>query len=143
MVTLIDQLKDDIQTYFLSTIDYSDLVVKEKFSVLPKVSYPCIYIEEINNIDNERFHDETEEVTTLGYIFTINATQGGDLSAIANVRAIANMLDTYLKGDKYRALRRVGGMPMKPLIGDDTVMTGYMTYDCDVEVKTNTIYRRK
>ena len=143
MVTLINQLKEDIQEYFESTQDYADLIVKEKFAILPKVSYPCIYIEEINNTDNEKYHDETEEVTSLSYIFTINATQGGTLSAIGNVREIANLLDTYLKGDRYKSLRRIGGMPMKPLIGDDTVMTGYLTYTCDVEIKTNTIYRRK
>ena len=119
------------------------MIVKEKFDILPKTKYPCIYIEEINNSDNERYHDETEEVSALGYIFTINAIQSETQSANQNVRNIADLLDTFLKGDKYRSLRRINGPIIKPLPVDDTVMTGYMTYDCDVEIKTNTIYRRK
>lgn len=143
METLITQLKTDIKTYFTENTTYTDIIVKEKFDVLPKTKYPCIYIEEINNTDNERYHDETEEVSVLSYIFTINAEQSETLTATQNVRNIADILDTYLKGDKYRALCRINGLIIKPLPLDDTVMTGYMTYTCDVEIKTNTIYRRK
>ena len=143
MVTLINQLKEDVRTYFTENTEYENMIVKEKFDILPKTTYPCIYIEEINNSDNERYHDETEEVSALGYIFTINATQSETRSANQNVRNIADLLDTFLKGDKYRSLRRINGPIIKPLPVDDTVMTGYMTYDCDVEIKTNTIYRRK
>ena len=143
METLIEQLKTDIKTYFIENTEYTDIIVKEKFDVLPKTKYPCVYIEEINNTDNERYHDETEEVSVLSYIFTINAEQSETLTATQNVRNIADILDTYLKGDKYRALCRISGLIIKPLPLDDTVMTGYMTYTCDVEIKTNTIYRRK
>lgn len=143
METLIEQLKTDIKTYFIENTEYTDIIVKEKFDVLPKTKYPCVYIEEINNTDNERYHDETEEVSSLAYIFTINADQSETLTAIQNVRNIANLLDSYLKGDRYRCLTRVIGPVIKPLPIDDTVMTGYMTYNCDVEIKTNTIYRRK
>lgn len=143
MVTLIDQLKEDIKTYFNENTEYEDMIVKEKFDILPKTKYPCIYIEEIDNSDNDRFHDETEEVSSLGYIFTINADQSETLTANQNVRNIANLLDSYLKGERYRCLTRITGPIIKPLPIDDTVMTGYMTYNCDVEIKTNTIYRRK
>lgn len=143
MVTLINQLKTDIKTYFNENTEYEDMIVKEKFDILPKTKYPCIYIEEIDNSDNDRFHDETEEVSSLAYIFTINADQSETLTANQNVRNIANLLDSYLKGERYRCLTRVTGPIIKPLPIDDTVMTGYMTYNCDVEIKTNTIYRRK
>ena len=143
MVTLIEQLKEDVKTYFDENTEYEDMIVKEKFDILPKTKYPCIYIEEIDNSDNDRYHDETEEVSSLAYIFTINADQSETLTATQNVRNIANLLDSYLKGDRYRCLTRVVGPVIKPLPIDDTVMTGYMTYNCDVEIKTNTIYRRK
>lgn len=143
MVTLIEQLKEDVKTYFDENTEYEDMIVKEKFDILPKTKYPCIYIEEVDNSDNDRYHDETEEVSSLAYIFTINADQSETLTAIQNVRNIANLLDSYLKGDRYRCLTRVVGPVIKPLPIDDTVMTGYMTYNCDVEIKTNTIYRRK
>lgn len=143
MVTLINQLKEDVGTYFTTQTTYTNMIVKEKFDILPKTKYPCIYIEETNNSDNDRYHDETEEVSSLGYIFTINATQSETLTATENVRNIANLLDTYFKGDRYRCLTRRNGPIIKPLPIDDTVMTGYVVYDCDVEIKTNTIYRRK
>lgn len=143
MVTLIEQLKEDVKTYFDENTEYEDMIVKEKFDILPKTKYPCIYIEEVDNSDNDRYHDETEEVSSLAYIFTINADQSETLTATQNVRNIANLLDSYLKGDRYRCLTRVVGPVIKPLPIDDTVMTGYMTYNCDVEIKTNTIYRRK
>lgn len=143
MVTLITQLKNDVSTYFTTQTTYTDMIVKEKFDILPKTTYPCIYIEETINMDNDRYHDETEEVTSVGYIFTINATQSETLTAIENVRYIAELLDTYLKGDRYRCLTRKNGPIIKPLPIDDTVMTGYVIYDGDVEIKTNTIYRRK
>ena len=146
METLIEQLKTDIKTYFTEDEEskaYTDIIVKEKFDILPKTKYPCIYIEEVLNIDNERYHDETERISTLSYIFTINATQSETLTASQNVRNIASLLDSYFKGDKYRCLCRIGGLVLKPLPVDDTVMTGYMTYTCDVNIDTNTIYRRK
>lgn len=143
MVTLTEQLKVDIKTYFDDETEYEDMLVKEKFDILPKTKYPCIYIEEIDNSDNTRYHDETEEVSSLGYIFTINADQSETLTANQNVRNIANLLDSYLKGDRYRCLTRTSGLIIKPLPVDDTIMTGYMIYNCDVEIKTNTIYRRK
>ena len=96
MVSLITELKTDIKTYFVENTTYTDIIVKEKFDVLPKTKYPCIYIEEINNTDNERYHDETEEVSVLSYIFTINAEQSETLTATQNVRNIADLLDTYL-----------------------------------------------
>lgn len=143
ILTLINQLKNDLEIEFSNHIEYLDIIIKEKYELYPEVSYPCIYIEEIENVDNERYHDETEQVSSLGYVFTINAEQSETLTAVQNVRNIANIIDTYFKGERYKSLRRLGGLVIKPLPGDDTVMTGYLTYNCDVEIKTNTIYRRK
>ena len=97
MVTLIEQLKEDVKTYFDENTEYEDMIVKEKFDILPKTKYPCIYIEEVDNSDNDRYHDETEEVSSLAYIFTINADQSETLTAIQNVRNIANLLSFILQ----------------------------------------------
>lgn len=142
MVTLVDQIKEDLQKLFFEDVSYSDIIVKEKYDILPKVSYPCVLIEETENNDVEKYHDETEEITGLAYIITINAEQSEDKTAIQNVRTIADKIDTYFKGEEYRCLKRLGGLILKPLPNDDTVMTGYLTYNCYVSNKTNTIYRR-
>lgn len=142
MITLIDQLKEDIQEEFLNTEDYSTIMVKEVYDIYPEIQYPAITIEEIENEDNARYFDETERVSNLAYQFTIHAEQSETMSAIQNVRAIAEHLDTYLKGTKYRCLRRIGSLTIVPMPSDENVMLGYMRYDCCVEIDTNTIYRR-
>lgn len=139
----MNQLKNDLEIEFSNHIDYLDIMIKEKYELYPEVTYPCVLIEEVENSDNERFHDETEQVTSLTYVITINAEQSETLTAVQNVRNIADIIDDYFKGERYRSLKRIGGLVMKPLPVDDTVMTGYLTYNCDVEIKTNTIYRRK
>ena len=142
MITLVDQLKSDIKEYFSSIDEYNNILVKELYEKYPKISYPGITIEELENEDNERFFDETERVTDLGYQFAIHAEQSVDKTAVQNVRAIANLLDEYLKGPKYRCLRRIGSLAIVPLKSDENVMIGYLRYECSVEINTNTIYRR-
>ena len=142
MITLVDQLKTDITDYFKTVDEYSNILVKELYEKYPKISYPGITIEELENEDNERFFDETERVTDLGYQFEIHAEQSVDKTAVQNVRAIAGLLDQYLKGSRYRCLRRVGSLVMIPLKSDENVMVGYLRYECSVEINTNTIYRR-
>ena len=142
MVTLINQLKSDFVEHFSTEPEYSSILIKEKFEKYPSISYPAITIEEITNEDNERFFDETERVSDLAYQFTIHAEQSSTKTAIENVRTIANILDTYLKGPKYRCLRRIGSLVIAPLPSDDNVILGYLRYECSVELDTNTIYRR-
>ena len=142
MITLVDQLKSDIKEYFSSIDEYNNILVKELYEKYPKISYPGITIEELENEDNERFFDETERVTDLGYQFAIHAEQSVDKTAVQNVRAIANLLDEYLKGPKYRCLRRIGSLVIVPLKSDENVIIGYLRYECSVEINTNTIYRR-
>lgn len=142
MVTLVNQLVTDVREAFAINGTYSDIVVKEIYEIYPKISYPAITIEEIENEDNQRYFDETERVTNLGYQFTIHAEQSRDKTAIQNVREIANILDSYLKEPRYRCLRRIGSLTIVPMNNDKNVMLGYLRYTCCVEVDTNTIYRR-
>lgn len=142
MVTLVDQLKTDISEYFLSQDEYKDILVKEQYEKYPKIKYPAITIEEIENEDNDVFFDETERVSNLGYQFAIYSEQSLDKTAVQNVRRIANILDEYLKGPRYRCLRRMGSLAIVPMQSDDNVIIGYLRYECSVELNTNTIYRR-
>ena len=142
MVTLVNQLKDDLKEYFSTQEEYSNILIKEKYEKYPKISYPAITIEEIENEDNNQFFDETERVSNLGYQFAIYSEQSLNKTAIQNVREVADILDTYLKGPRYRCLRRMGSMALVPLPSDENVMIGYLRYECSVEINTNTIYRR-
>lgn len=142
MVTLITQLKEDISAHFKENTNYDTILVKEEFEKYPKISYPAIVISEIENENNMIFFDETERVSNLCYQFSIYSEQSIDKTAVQNVREIANLLDTYLKGARYRCLRRIGSLAITPLPDDDNVIVGYLRYDCSLEINTNTIYRR-
>lgn len=139
---LIYQLVDDIQDLFLSTEEYSDMLVKEKYEIYPKITYPAVTIEEIENEDNDRYFDETERVSNLGYQFVIHAEQSETKTAVQNVRSIAKTIDDYLKGPRYRCLRRLGSLAIAPHPNDNNVMLGYLRYECALRLDINTIYRR-
>ena len=141
-VGLIEQLVNDLQELFKNNESYPNLIVKEIYEVYPDIHYPMVSVEEIENEDNYRYFDETERVSNLGYQFNIYTEQSNDKTAIQNVREIAKILDTYLKGPKYRCLRRIGSLVIAPMPSDDNVMIGYLRYDCCLELNTNTIYRR-
>ena len=142
MVTLIKQLKADVKEHFNTVEEYKDIIVKEQYEKYPKISYPGITLEELENEDNSLFFDETERVSNLGYQFTIHAEQSIDKTAVENVREIATILDNYLKGPRYRCLRRMGSLAIAPSPSDENVILGYLRYECSVEINTNTIYRR-
>lgn len=119
------------------------MIVKEKFETYPEIHYPMITIDEISNEDLQRyFNDKGENVSYLAYQFDINAEQDEIRTAVENVNNIANLLDKYLKGDRYRCLRRIGSLVKSPMGTDDNVMTGYLRYECNLDINNNTIYRR-
>ena len=140
--TLIYQIIEDVGKLFLNDNEYSDMLVKEKYEIYPKITYPGITVEEIQNEDNKRFFDETERVSNMGYQFAIYSEQSETKTAVQNVRSIAKILDDYLKGPRYRCFRRLGSLVMVPQPSDNNVMIGYLRYECSLELDTNTIYRR-
>lgn len=142
METLVYQLIDDLKSVFQNNTEFSNILIKEKYERYPKITYPAITLEEIENEDNSQFFDETERVSNLGYQFAIYAEQSVDKTAVQNVRTIANIVDTYLKEPKYRCLRRLGSIAMTPHPTDNNVIIGYLRYECSLELNTNTIYRR-
>ena len=140
--TLLYQIIEDVRDLFSTNAEYSDMLVKEKYEIYPKITYPGITVEEIQNEDNNKFFDETERVSNMGYQFAIYSEQSETKTAVQNVRSIAKVLDDYLKGPRYRCLRRLGSLVMIPQPNDNNVMIGYLRYECSLELDTNTIYRR-
>lgn len=119
------------------------MTIKEIYELYPKVAYPMITIREIANEEVTKYSDsEGENVSYLAYQIGINAEQSETRTAIENVRHISDLLDTYMKGDRYKAMRRVGSLSILPLGTDKNVVTGYLRYECHVDINTNTIYRR-
>ena len=150
---MTEQLKNDIKEFFSNTDnvkqvdenyngEYSDIIVKERYEKYPKIQYPMITIDEINNEDVQQYFDGTERISYLAYQFEINCEQSSTKTALQNVNYVGRLLDGYLQQDRYRCLRRIGDFAKSPLASDNNVMVGYLRYECDLDIKTNTIYRR-
>lgn len=122
--------------------EYENILVKEQYEKNPKKRYPAIIISEINNEDLQQYFDGSERISYLGYQFEIDSEQSLDKTAIQNVRYIMKLLDGYLKQDRYRCLRRLGDPAIAPLTSDTNVIIGCLRYECNLDIKTNTIYRR-
>lgn len=146
MISLANQLRDDLETLFKNNEnypEYQDIIVKKQYEKYPKIRYPIISIQELNNEDVLRYRDDMgEEVTYLGYQIRIDSEQTSTHTALENVEIIGNIIDEYLKGERYWCLRRIGNFAKYPMQNDDNVIVGYLRYECNVDIKTNTIYRR-
>ena len=150
---MINQLKNDYIELFkndesVKEIDetyngeYKDIIVKKNYEIYPKISYPGITIQEISNEDVNRYWDGKENVSYVAYQITIYAIQSETLTAEENVERLANILDTYMKQDRYKCMRRIGSLAIIPMVNDDNVITGNLRYEGYIELNTNTIYRR-
>lgn len=153
LISLSKQLKDDYITLFQDEeqvkelIDdykgeYKDIVVKEKYERYPKITYPIITIDEITNENVNQYFDGEEHISYLGYQIEIVADQNECYTARENVDRIGEIIDNYMQGERYACMRRIGDFPKAPLYTDNSKMTGYLRYECYVDGKTNTIYRR-
>lgn len=144
MQSLSTQLKDDYISLFENNEEYSDTVVKLKYDIYPDITYPMITIDEISNDDANQYHNDAtgDPVSYLAYQIEINAEQNENYTALENVDNIGNIIDDFMKGDKYKAMRRVGSFIKVPRSSDDNVMVGVMRYECYVNKDDNTIYRR-
>lgn len=124
-------------------LEYESIVIKEKYEMLPKISYPLITLDEITNEDVSKYFDDYGE--NISYIVNqieITAEQDDTRTARENVRRIANIIDSYLKGDRYRCFRRTGGLTIAPLKSDNNIQVGYLRYEYNLDIKNNIIYRR-
>lgn len=142
MISLSTQLKNDYIALFENDSEYSNIVVKENYEKYPKISYPIITIQELNNEDVNQYFDGDEQVSYLSYQIEIRADQNENHTALENVQLIGEKIDEYMKGARYKCMRRIGNFIKAPMKSDNNIIVGYLRYECYVELKTNTIYRR-
>lgn len=142
MVTLINQLEEDLQELFSNRNDeFKNVVVKQIYKELPKGKYPKVIIEEIQNSEvASRTTTEGERTTALGYQITAYSRDMQDYIAIDSVRVILNIIDDYLQIPNYN-MQRIGSPAIIPYIKDNTIMTGAIRYNCVYDKDTNMIYR--
>lgn len=119
------------------------MLIKEAYVKYPIISYPMITIEETENEENVRFStDLGEQISNLSYRFAIYGRQSATMDAVDMVRDIATKLDTLMKTDTYKCLKRVGRLNILPMVDDQNIIIGYLDYNGSLDINTNTIYRR-
>lgn len=102
-----------------------------------------IAIEEMVNEEVNRYTDDSgENISYAAYQFEVSAKQDLRFSAKENVLRIREIIDSLMKTDTYRCLRRMSASPIIPKKSDSNVMVGYLRYDCHIDIKNNIIYRR-
>ena len=145
MISLSNQLKDDYISLFAGNEEYGDMIVKDKYETYPSIKYPMTTIEEINNEDVNQYHNDnivSDPISYLAYQIEICAEQSENYTALENVKRIGNIIDEYMKTDKYRCMRRIGSFTILPMRSDNNVMIGYLRYECNLDKENNIIYRR-
>ena len=140
--TLLHQLVDDLQDLFDNDDTYYDLKVKKSFDGDDEISYPSVIVSEIQNDDVDQFFDGAEHIVDVAYQFDIYADQTIDSDAESNVRNIINIIRNYMRGERYRALHRVGATPIITLQKDSNIKIGFMRYEGRIDIDNNIIYRR-
>ena len=102
-----------------------------------------ITIEEMVNEEVNRYTDDSgENISYLALQFEVSAKQSSTKTARENVETIRDKVDSLMKNDTYRCLRRITSSPITPMKSDNNIMVGYLRYDCHVDIKRNVIYRR-
>ena len=146
MISLREQLKNDLQELFANNEnypEYQNIIVKDKYEKYPEITYPIVTIDELNNEAVDRyFNDSGEQISYVGYQIRIDSEQTETHTAWENVDIIGNIIDTFMSGERYYCLRRIGNFAKYPMQNDDNVIVGYLRYEGNVEIDTNTIYRR-
>lgn len=102
-----------------------------------------ITIEEIANEEVNQYTDYYgENISYIAVQIEVSAKQSSTKTARQNVRDILDKVDSLMKNDTYRCLRRINTSPITPMRSDNNIMVGYLRYDCYVDIKNNIIYRR-
>ena len=145
--TLLFQLVNDLQEMFNETEEYSDVKVKKSMDRDYNITYPLVIIQELNNMDDSRFFDGEEHIVNVGYQIEILADQSETKDAETNVLCIENLIKNYMRGERYRALQRIGSSPIMPqyssaLEKDGGIKIGFMRYNGRIDIDHNIIYRR-
>lgn len=121
-------------------------MVKKAYDVPKKFTYPLVLVTEILNSENTRYStDEGEQVTNLTYqvetLCEITKINGKVYSAVDSATMLGNKISLLLGGKAYK-MARTGQDVVQPLTTDNTIMRHIQRYECCLDLKTNTIYRR-
>ncbi len=126
-------------------------MVKNAYDMPMQIEYPLVVVTEINNSENINFTTrEGEQVTNLGYQIESMCEQtafknedGSEtiLSAADSAKLLGTKISKLLGGNRYK-MTRTGQELIQTVSADSTVKRHIQRFECCLELKTNTLYRR-
>ena len=116
--------------------DFIDLTIKEAYEQNPKISYPMITIQEIDNSESEQYSSNLgEEFSNLGYQINIYTRDISSMQKNEIMKKIADKVNNVL-GVKMNMVRN--GNPITMLVpSDSTVLQYSVRYTCVLDIIRN------
>ena len=120
--------------------DFIDLTIKEAYEQNPKISYPMITIQEIDNSESEQYSSNLgEEFSNLGYQINIYTRDISSMQKNEIMKKIADKVNNVL-GVKMNMVRN--GNPITMLVpSDSTVLQYSVRYTCVLDIIRNILYK--
>lgn len=122
-------------------------MVKNSYDIPNKIDYPLVVVTEILNSENTRYSTrEGEQVTNLtyqieSYCKDTKLSDGSILSAANSAKLLGIKISKLLGGIDYKMVR-VGQEVIQDLSVDNTVKRHIQRYECCLDIRTDTLYRR-
>ena len=120
--------------------DFVGITVKEAYEKVPKVQYPLITIEEIDNSEDTRYSSNLgEEFSSMGFQINIYIRDIPTMQSSEAMKMLANEVNKVL-GEQMRMVRLASSPPL-PLPADTTILQYSMRYSCVFDIIRNIIYK--
>ena len=120
--------------------DFIGITIKEAYEKNPKIKYPMITIEEIDNSEAEQYSSNLgEEFSNLTYQINIYSRDISSMQSNEAVRVLGKEVNKVL-GDKLKMVR-MGSPAIMPLPSDNTILQYSIRYSCVFDIKRNIIYK--
>lgn len=120
--------------------DFIGLTVKEAYEKLPKIQYPMITIEEIDNSEDTRYSSNLgEEFSSMGFQINFLTRDIPSMQSNEAIRIVGNEINKVL-GEEMKMVRQ-GSPVILPLPNDTTVLQYSIRYSCVFDIIRNIIYK--
>jgi hypothetical protein len=120
--------------------DFIGITIKEAYEKNPKIKYPMITIEEIDNSEAEQYSSNLgEEFSNLSYQINIYSRDISSMQANEAVRVLGEEVNKVL-GENLKMVR-LGSPAIMPLPSDNTILQYSIRYSCVFDIKRNIIYK--
>lgn len=116
------------------------MTIKEAYEKLPKITYPLITIEEIDNSEDLRYSSNLgEECSSMSFQINFHTRDISTMQANEVVHLISQEINKVL-GEKLKMVRQ-GSPVIMPLPADNTILQYSVRYSCVFDILRNIIYK--